>query len=435
MEILRLKLNNFRGFRDVEFSFCDKVNLIVGINGTGKTSVLESIALSMSWLISRTINERGQGQSIEELSIRNGARESAISIGVRHLGNDYDWQITKARKGHPSVRFRTDLTGLNVLAKSFQAALEQEGGSASLPLVVYYPVNRAIVDIPLRIRGHREFNQLSAFDEALKSAANFRRFFEWYRYQQEKMYAALVEGLLFQKNDVQGGTLVDGKIGIEGNQLEAVRLAIHKFMPGFSDLRIVYNPLRMIVRKNERTLNLFQLSGGEKCILAMVGDLARRLTLANPHLPNPLEGEAIVLIDELDLHLHPVWQRVVINQISSVFPNCQFIISTHSPHIITHVKPECITAISMEENGGVRVHPIQNSYGYTANRLLEEVMGLDTTRPSDVQSQIDDIFKLLSSNDLKNAEKIISSLGATLETDADFVRAKALLARKKVVGK
>jgi predicted ATP-binding protein involved in virulence len=87
---------------------------------------------------------------------------------------------------------------------------------------------------------------------------------------------------------------------------------------------------------------MLPLSDGEKCLLAMVGDLARRLAIANPDYPDALQGEAIVLIDEIELHLHPSWQRNIIPALKRTFPKCQFIITTHSPQVLSYIQPKNI---------------------------------------------------------------------------------------------
>ena len=100
-------------------------------------------------------------------------------------------------------------------------------------------------------------------------------------------------------------------------ELDAVRNAIYKFMPEFNKIRVRRNPLQMVVEKKGEQLAVNQLSDGEKTYIALVGDLCRRLVLANPTLENPLEGEGIVLIDELDLHLHPQWQTEITTRLMS----------------------------------------------------------------------------------------------------------------------
>ena len=115
-------------------------------------------------------------------------------------------------------------------------------------------------------------------------------------------------------------------------QYFAVLHALEIFMPGYSNLRIQRKPrMRMMINKGKQQLDILQLSQGEKSLLALVGDIARRLAMMNPLLEDPLKGEGIILIDEIDLHLHPHWQRNIVRRLRETFPNCQFILTTHSP--------------------------------------------------------------------------------------------------------
>ena len=107
----------------------------------------------------------------------------------------------------------------------------------------------------------------------------------------------------------------------------------------------------MEVRKEENVLNVGQLSEGEKCTLALAGDLARRLAIANPGMAEPLNGTGVVLIDEIDLHLHPGWQQEIVHNLLGTFPNCQFIVTTHSPQILTTLRAENIRMLLRDEKG------------------------------------------------------------------------------------
>ena len=151
-------------------------------------------------------------------------------------------------------------------------------------------------------------------------------------------------------------------------QLKAVRTATERFLPGFSNLKVRRSPLRMVVEKHREELLVNQLSDGEKCTLAMVGDLARRLAVANPHMTNPLAGEAIVLIDEADLHLHPAWQRHLVGALEETFPNCQFFLSTHSPALLSHVKSTGIWLLARSDCGIDAQRP-SDSYGQAVDRV------------------------------------------------------------------
>lgn len=150
-----------------------------------------------------------------------------------------------------------------------------------------------------------------------------------------------------------------------------------------------------------------QLSDGEKCLTAMLGDLALRLAICNPAMENPLKGDAVVLIDELEQHLHPVWQGSLIPGLLKTFPNCQFIVTTQSPLILSGVQPDSIWI--MQETDAP-YHP-ERSYGMDSSELLREVMGAPS-RPADVTAALDNIDSLLDADRFDEARTAIQELAA-----------------------
>ena len=118
-------------------------------------------------------------------------------------------------------------------------------------------------------------------------------------------------------------------------KLNCVRTALERMIKGYSNLRIELAPSRMVMTNSEGVdLQIDQLSGGYKAVLSVIADIAKRLPMANPDSLNPLEEKAVILIDELDLHLHPKWQKEIVADLKRTFPNSQFIVSTHSPFIV-----------------------------------------------------------------------------------------------------
>ena len=189
--------------------------------------------------------------------------------------------LTKTRKGHPAGDSRSTFSELNDFVKPLQNQIASKNEKVNLPLLVYYPVNRAVVDIPLRIRAKHCFSLLSAFEESLTSGANFRTFFEWFREREDLKNENLkYTNSLFKTEDPQ----------LSDPQLNAVRKALNRFMPELKNLTVRRNPLRMEIEKEGKRLTVNQLSDGEKCLMAMVGDLARRIAIVNPERGNPMEG-------------------------------------------------------------------------------------------------------------------------------------------------
>ena len=129
-----------------------------------------------------------------------------------------------------------------------------------------------------------------------------------------------------------------------------------------------------------RVTDLNQLSGGYRIILAVAADLARWMAQGNPHLDDPLLSEATVLLDEIELHLHPAWQQLVLEDLIRTFPNVQFIVATHSPQVLTTVKPEHIVELRYYADGIRASRATGPTFGAEAGYVLDTVMGV-TERP------------------------------------------------------
>lgn len=216
-------------------------------------------------------------------------------------------------------------------------------------------------------------------------------------------------------------------------QLNAVRNAIYQFLPGFSNLKVTRDrKIKMTVVKGTQRLEISQLSNGEKCTLAMVGDLARRLALANPSLANPLEGEGIVLIDEIELHLHPAMQRDIINRLQLTFPNVQFIISTHSPQVLGEINSAQIFFVTQLEDGAdIDVHSVPTLFGKDSNMILEQFMGT-AEKNQEIKQQLEQLFQLIIESRLAEARELLSKLMEILGCDDPaLIKADMILRRKE----
>jgi predicted ATP-binding protein involved in virulence len=535
MRITDLSLTHYRGAESLHLELDPHLNVFVGVNGSGKSTVLDAVAIMLSWAVNRIKSVGASGRPISEADITNGFSSASINLTCINDNQVLSWKLAKSRKGRSSSDNQSNLNQLNQFTKQIQKDIGVVDNGFNLTTLIHYPVNRAVLDIPLKIRNKAVFDILSTYNESFTSGVSFRAFFEWFREREDlenenwiglnfpsvvssDIYGKLEEFIhngetiirlsrgfnisreniddskynrnifemyLFWRStclsvleeitkNVEGidrlhswflnamnfdelnfeiikrgiKALSDLNISLRNidnlntlksrdfkdNQLRSVRIALQKFLPDFADFTIRRNPLRMEVKKNGKTMIINQLSDGEKCLIALIGDLARRMAIANPTRDNSLEGNGIVLIDEIDLHLHPKWQRNIIPRLTEVFPNCQFIISTHSPHVINHVQPENIFLLDQTPEGIVASHP-SKSYGNNADRILEDLMGLETTRPDEVFQELRSIFSLIGSNSLSEAVEKIADLKKKIGTDPEIVKAEVLLARKKIIGK
>ena len=236
-----------------------------------------------------------------------------------------------------------------------------------LPVFAFYGTNRA-VDVPhyrLQKRAApQRFRRLAGLENALDARTDFRRAVGWFDFLEQRE-------LRERRDNPIAGTLPD---------LDAVRRAISQMLPDIINPRIDARSGRFAVTVKdpsgtELRLHLDQLSDGYQVMLGVVMDFALRLALANPpQSPHDdvLASEAILIIDEVDLHLHPSWQQRVIPGLRRTFPNTQLIVSTHSPQVATTVPSQNLRILSQAK---LCAAPAGTDVA-EAQRLLEDVFGV-----------------------------------------------------------
>jgi predicted ATP-binding protein involved in virulence len=465
MKVKRLKIQNFRGLNDLTLDFqANEPTVLVGINGVGKSSILDCLAILLSQFTGR-LQDSLSMRFFDEQDIMNGRSSLECEITIAVDDGEITWALQKERSKVADVKStgmrrleaiksilydvnEEQLQALNQkrteLSKALQAVtvaldfIEENDNQTlpnlqaytdelisqlntsniNLPVAVSYPVNRAVLEMPLDMTQENIFSQVNAYDQALTGGRiDFKGFFEWFRNRED------LENELRRDNP-----------DYRDRQLESARNAISSLQPDFSNLRVIRSSLQMLVQKQGKELIVNQLSDGEKCLLALVGDLAKRLATANPNLDNPLTGSGVVLIDEIELHLHPKWQREIVPALMRTFPNCQFIVSTHSPQIASHVKPDSIYVISATPDGVILQQP-ENSFGRDSNQILEDLMGV-SERPQQVKNSLTDLFKLIEQGHLETAKQLRQNIASQIgEDDPEFVRADVLIRRKEILNR
>lgn len=381
MNIHNISLYNFRGFTEAVIPNLDRsINLFMGVNGAGKSSILDALAMLMSWYVRRMESANGRGQDIPIDDIKNGSR-AGCRIALT-LDDGTSWSLFRTKSKEKQEK--SDLSKLNGLLKTMRIRMD-ENPDAPLPVVVQYKVNRSVADIPLKIRHIDKARREDTYANALKGSASFRDFFPWYRMQE----------------DIENEHIRDDR-DYRDRGLECIREAMRRVFPEYSAMKVQRRPQALLLKKGDEVFKLSQLSDGEKCYIAMVCDLTSRLVMANP-TGCALDGNGIVLIDEVDLHLHPQWQMEVLSKLRQTFPHCQFIVTTHSPIVAA----DGVGKIFTVSDGHVREIPILKGIDYSA--ILRDFM--DTPSQNALVTALADEYVAYMQHGMReDAESAMSTL-------------------------
>lgn len=432
MKITSLSLFNLRSFEFAEFTFNPQFNLIAGINGAGKSTVLDAIRTCASHILPalRRGPSRPFGFGIDDIH-----DNAPIADATLHFTLDSEqcrfslreWREPRALDNSENLeKLRREILDADRLGdrprnliRDLAETLDTPSPTVFSPPEVQQKALAALEEsAPLVLYFSTARTQLSARKESSSAAA-------------QGAGAAYVRALgVRELSVVQLADWLRAQQALATERpasqhlVDVVEGAVRQFLPGFQNLRpSKVGPSQLLIDHGGTTLHLRQLSDGERSVLVLMLDIAKRLTQANPYLADPLSAaEAVILIDEIDLHLHPQWQRKIVGDLTRTFPNCQFIATTHSPQVIGEVNHE---QIQMIDGDDVFVPP--HSFGVDSSRVLEELM---STKPRNagVEDKLTRIAKLIGEEKEAEARKAIDALAEEIgDSDPEIIRAKLLL--------
>lgn len=419
MQIDRLTIENFNGFERREFRFNPHFNLLVGDNAAGKTSVLNALAVSVgTWFLGIRGFEKSPGIGADEVRVAAHRHLDSYTFEKQFpariecsglvMGNTLSWVRELQREGGRT----TSVDAKALLGAASEAERRVRAGEdVTLPLICSYGTERLWFEKthrqrktggvgasqrPSRLDGYRD-----CFDFTIQETA----LIDWIRDQ----------------------ATVSPQLGKAPIALDVVKGSIEKCVEGarsaYYDGR--YDDL-VVLMDDPNGPQLFRnLSDGQRIMLTLVGDLARRAVTLNPHLGTGAlrDTPGIVLVDELDLHLHPRWQRRVVHDLKATFPSLQFITTTHSPQLIGEALPEEIRVLDENET---TTPP--RSFGIDSSRVLEEVMGA-RSRNDSVEGLLSRLARSIEDEDFDHAARLLTEVEASLgPDDPEVTRARALMA-------
>lgn len=322
MKISHITLQNFRRYEAARFHFHEQFTVLIGNNGRGKTTVLDALAMMLNTYFqgsrlttgggtirkddARLIYTEKQGQVFRESQEKVSLEATAMVSGA-----SVSWQRDIGDRGGKAK----DLVKLGAQTR----AMIKQGDSADLPLLLYYGAGR-LWTLHDNIETEKPSSQLDAYRYCLDPKSDQKAFEKWFK------------KLAF--------TELQKRSKIPAN--EVVKTAICACIPGAVDFYhdTDFDELTIELQK-EGLVPFNSLSDGYRNMVGMVADIAHRAARLNPHLGKYAaeKTKGVVLIDEIDLHLHPKWQRRVVMDLKRAFPEIQFIASTHSPFILQSLGP------------------------------------------------------------------------------------------------
>lgn len=404
MFLKSLQLHNFRKFSNLNIEFNSKLTVIVGVNGSGKSTVLEAatiaagtITSAMDGLTNYGIKKRDAHYKYFDLGstvdVQPQFPVEIIAVGQVD-GRNISW--TRSLNSANSRGGLAAAKELTAIAKEYQDRMRSGDRDLRLPIISYYGTGRLWAQHREKKDDAFEKNTRSnGYLDSLDGAANNKLMMKW-----------------FQKM-----TLQQLQRGQEIPEFRAVRMAVEKVfasITGFSDVKAEFNldtgELDIIYfdeNKEHARMPMSVLSDGYRCTISLIADIAYRMATLNPQLLEHVltETEGIVLVDEIDLHLHPAWQKRIIRDLTDIFPKVQFIVTTHAPEVINSVRRESIVILQDNES----LPAADETYGKDANTILREVMEV-STRPEEVGELFERFYDLLDQEEWRQAEGVLDQL-------------------------
>ncbi len=417
MRIKDLRLENFRGFEklDIEFPEDSNVAVFVGTNGSGKTTVLDAIKVNLGQYIRHAFYYAPEFDTLaNEKDIRLGSENGAI------------WGISVLQNNGENISIQNGI--LSEYSNATHGDMQKYEVNDNIPIMIFYG-SKMYRESDGSMPKFTHLQHLANYNSLNAPITNFIDFIKWFELESDLQDK--------QKLATKNFDFVSKKIS-------AVSIAIVKFLneiaeDDFFNFRLENVPLPpqhiydapskniLIIDKNNQTFEIeTNLSEGEKMLIQLIADITRRLTLANPSLDNPLEGTGIILIDEIELHLHPKWQRNILPALTKTFPNIQFIVTTHSPQIVSSVSNKSVFVLKDNKLINNDLH----NEGRDSNSILQEIFGVEK-RPKEFSEKLAKIYSLIESEEpgkVEEAERILAELTEKWgEMDNDILRVKLFL--------
>ncbi len=402
MKITHLSLKQFRCFEHFDIDLVHPITVLVGKNASGKTAVLDALTTGLAaW---GGVLGTGEAAELRLEDVRAIARADGVEDEQMFPAEVLiTFETTKVSQAQ-FLRFdRGPSSGGSYVEVGVAMRLAASRG-ASLPVLLAFGTDRAIgpsgaADLRPEARPTRS----TAYEAVRSTLPQRARMRDWLAHQ----------------------TFIELQDGIPLPELRSVTHAVHECIEGASGFRYSVKRGALEIRIDGATMPLDRLSDGQRTLLLLVADIARRAAQLNPHLGENAarDTEGVVLLDEVELHLHPAWQRQVLPSLRRAFPNMQFIVTTHSPQVVASVEAGQVLVLRATESGR-SVEAVPFVEGRDSNSLLLDVFG-ELERPLAWRQELDALHVLIDEGELAKAREKLGAIEARFGSDdPEVVRAR-----------
>ena len=424
MKINEITIKNFRGFEDFHAELNPNLTVFIGNNGSGKSTVLDAISISIGTFFSGLDGVPGTGINKDDVTCKSFDMGTVIDLQHQYPsvitakgvlgGETMEW--SRSLNGAAGRTTTIDAKSIISAAEGYQARIREGDTSLILPIISYYGTGRLWAQKREKRPSDQlvQFSRLSGYIDCLAAESNEKLMLKWF----EKM------------------TIQQAQRQQPSPELNAVEQAVSRCFAGITGSEQVVTQFNLDTHSldilytdasgRKVRVPMKNLSDGYKNTIGMIADIAYRMAILNPQLLGDVltETTGIVLIDEVDLHLHPVWQQRSIRDLQTLFPKVQFIVSTHAPSVISSVKRE--NMLVLDSDGQPYTLPVE-VYGKDANSILSAVMDANH-RPVEVQAMFDQFYLAVEKN-LPQAESILNEIEALIGSeDPELTEARVTLA-------
>jgi predicted ATP-binding protein involved in virulence len=443
MKINRLTLHNYRCYPELDIEFNPDITVLVARNGQGKTAVLDAISVALGPYLGAFDDAKGVGFSDHDARQVPHRQESGRVDMETHypvtleamgslFGKEMKWKRARSgRKGRTTIK---ESASLIKQARKLQTAV-RNGEAVTLPLLAYYGTGRLWKEKRLTEKKQNTgaTSRLSGYTDCMNPESSYRAFAHWLRME---TLIAYEQHMLAMERGESAESLSRQTL------LHTMQKSVNTVMKpsGWKNIRFSPSAREVVAEHADMgVLPVSILSDGIRNMIGLLADIAYRAVRLNPHLGEDAvrNTPGIVLVDEVDMHLHPGWQQLVLTDLkhADAFPRIQFIVTTHSPQVISTVKKEHIRILEIDND--VASIPLARTFGESSNDVLETVMHTDFRPALDHVRDLDRYFTLIDRGDYKEkeAEMLRQELEKVIGSDhKDLQRADRIIRRKEVLG-